>query len=157
MSTNRPFRVIALAITLLLSSSLAPSLRAGSTDKNAPDTSKDGDKKTSAPAAGAPTTDTPGSAVETELQEMRAQLSAQIALLEAQQKRIAALEAEIHAGGKPGTPAAENAATPEAEAVRALASGQEQLNQKVIAMQNQMSTTAQSFEERLKNFGPFSF
>jgi len=167
MFTKRAVLAIGIAAAMLLSLPVAKPVWAGDgTAKNAadstkpdntkPDDMKNIEKKASVAADNESAKKITESAEELELHQLRDELSAQMATLQAQQQRIAALEAALHMSSGNEKPPATGSA-PDPETVRALAAGQQELNQKVLAMQNQMATTAQSFEERLKNFGPFSF
>jgi hypothetical protein len=95
MSTKKRFLIIATSITLFLS--FSPSL-AASTDgaeKTATDSAKT-DKRTIAPADGGANESRVPSAVENELSQLREEIRAQHAVLDAQQARIAELEAQLH-------------------------------------------------------------
>jgi len=150
MYARKAVLAMAMTFTLAVSSSTAAAFGTEA-DNPAAGSSNEDEKKTAPPSAGEAASTGLASPVAAELQQLRDQLAAQMALLEAQQRRIAALEAQSHAAPAAAADAAES------EAVRNLAAGEAQLNQKVSAMQNQMATTSQSFEERLKSFGPFSF
>ncbi|MGA9729689.1 MAG: hypothetical protein WBQ83_03320, partial [Candidatus Acidiferrales bacterium] len=62
------------------------------------DNGKKEDEKSGASANVVPTTNAPSPAVENEIEQLREELSAQQALLQAQQARIAQLEIQLHVG-----------------------------------------------------------
>jgi hypothetical protein len=93
-------------LLLLLVTGNIRSVRARSTDKMMDDrtgnkTRDDGkkeDEKPGAPTNVAPTANAPSSALENEIEQLREELSAQQALLQAQQAQIAQLEMQLHVG-----------------------------------------------------------
>lgn len=94
-------------LLLLLVTGNTRSVGARSTDKmtddktianKTRDNGKKEDEKPGASANVAPTANAPSSAVENEIEQLREELSAQQALLEAQQAQIAQLEVQLHGG-----------------------------------------------------------
>ena len=103
--TKRGPAVIVLLLYLLTGN--VRSLWARSTDKitddkttgnKTADNGKKEDEKPGASANVAPTANAPSSAVENEIEQLREELSAQQALLQAQQAKIAQLEIQLHVG-----------------------------------------------------------
>jgi Putative porin len=98
------------------------------------------------------------SPVASELAEMKSELASQRSLLDQQQERIATLEQELRASRATGAVGSSgDSRIPNAPTVEGLAAGQQELGQKVSAIQTQIDANKKSFEDRLKKFGPFAF
>jgi hypothetical protein len=94
MSKTRAFLATAITIAVVLSPSIGPSAWADGTEKTTTGAPKT-DGGTTAPADGGKETRAPSS-VENELSQLREELNAEHAVLDAQQARIAELEAQLH-------------------------------------------------------------
>ena len=95
MFKTRGFLATAITMTLLQSTSIAATAWADGTEKTTKDSPKT-DTGTTAPAGGSAKESRDPSAVENELSELRKELQAERAVLDAQQARIAKLEAQSH-------------------------------------------------------------
>jgi hypothetical protein len=118
---------------------------------NRPSKADESEKAANGPARPA----TASSAIETELRQLREEMEAQRSMLDKQQARIEALEAELRltrrGADSPAAGAKEGLGTAAPQA------SQDQIVQRVANVEKEIEGTKKSFEERLKKIGPFSF
>jgi len=104
MSKTRAFLAIAMTLAMVLSPSMGPAAWADGTEKTATGSAKT-DGGTTAPTERGSKESGSSSAVEHELSQLKEELSAQRAILDAQQARIAELESQLHSSAaKPAIP-----------------------------------------------------
>jgi Skp family chaperone for outer membrane proteins len=136
-----------------------PAAEKSGVEKNVPKEKGAGTEKTAAPAR------PEGAALEAEIQqlkelllEQKQELEAQRALLNEQQKKVQALEKQFAARGGDSGAAPLSAEGPGlASRVDAVASEQDELNQKVGKIATDLDNAKKSLEGKIKGFGPFTF
>ena len=105
MPKTRTFLATEIALAIILFLTIGPAAWADDTGKTTTSSPKM-DGSMTAPADDGPKESQSASAVENELSQLREELNAQRAILDAQQARIAELEAQLHIStGEPAIPA----------------------------------------------------